>query len=84
MNEIDALLAGFAGGCISSSVILLNYYFYIRAKTMQYVRAKDDMQNHLAMRNAVLNIKEMQAQIRELYEEINEIDLLIKKSNKNS
>ena len=83
MTEIDALMAGFAGGCLASIFLIGNYYYYLRAKTVQYIISKNDIQNHLDMRNAVLNIKEMQEQIRELYEELGEIDVIIKKLSKN-
>ena len=70
MTEIDALIAGFCGGCISTIFIIANYYWYLKTKTIQYVQANDELKNNFNLKNALEDIKMLRTQINEIYEEL--------------
>jgi len=70
MTEIDALMAGFCGGCFASIIIMGLYYWHFKVKTVQYICANDDLKNSLKLKNAVEDIKVLRSQINELYEEL--------------
>lgn len=72
MTEVDALMAGFAGGCIASIVIIANYYWFISSRTRQHSKANDELRMHLNLKNAVLDIKELRKAVNDICEELNQ------------
>lgn len=73
MTEVDALMAGFAGGCIASIVIIGSYYLYISKKTRQYTKANDELHVHLNLKNMLLDIKELRKAVNDIESELVEI-----------
>lgn len=67
MSELEVLVIGFCGGCLSCAAVLLNYHHFLKQSIRKYSEMSDEIKAYMKTKNLEKDILQLKKDVNELF-----------------